>query len=134
MSTAAIAGNDKAEVLHRSFLKKILCVRKKSHDAIAYCEFGMYSSRQRSIYSFWKRIAEVVLKGDRAVLTAAVKDNMDLAASETTPILQQAWAGTFGAILVRVRVQIELVGDASRFVSEIEGAGREQAASGGARE
>ena len=81
-----------------------------------------------------KRIAEVAVKGDRAVLTAAVKDNMDLAASETTPILQQAWAGTFAALLVRVRVQIELVGDASRFVSEIEGAGREQAASGGARE
>ena len=94
----------------------------------------MHAILQRSIYSFWKRIAEVAVKGDRAVLTAAVKDNMDLAASETTPILQQAWAGTFAAILVRVRVQIELVGDASRFVSEIEGAGREQAPSAGARE
>ena len=43
----------------------------------------MHAIWQRSIYSFWKRIAEVAVKGDRAVLTAAVKDNMDLNVSST---------------------------------------------------
>ena len=62
MSTAALAGRDKAEVLHRGFLKKILGVRTTSPDAITYSEFGRYPLRcswQRSIYSYWKRITEL---------------------------------------------------------------------------
>ena len=135
MSTAVLAGKDKAEVLHRGFLKKILGVRTTSHDAITYSEFGRYPLRcswQRSIYSYWKRITELSVVGGRAVVTAAVKDNMELAAAQVAtgrPILQQAWAGKVAALLARVGVDIDLAegpSPPSQFSSEIEGAGREQ--------
>ena len=64
------------------------------------------------------------------MVTAAVKDNMELAAAQVAtgrPILQQAWAGKVAALLARVGVEIDLAegpSPPSQFSSEIEGTGQ----------
>ena len=97
----ALEGKDASEVMHRRFLRRLLNVRASTNNLILYAECGRYPLRYffwRMIYQFWRRVTALAIHGERVLLTAAVKDNMELATTQlaagmTTSSCHLAWAG-----------------------------------------
>ena len=115
-TTAAKQGTDGAEVLHREFLRRLLGVRKNAHNLITYSEFGRLPLRcffSRMAYQFYKRVVGVAALGHKGILTAAVNDNLKLAATQSAAgvvVQQQAWAGKAAAFLDGLGIEVDLEG------------------------
>jgi exonuclease III len=106
------AGDDEAEVMYRKFLRRELGVGKTTHNLITYAEFGAYPLRvlnRRLVVSHWDRLARLVAGGNRPTLTAAVLDNMQLAAElDGTLGAPMPWAGKMRAVLQDLGLDLDL--------------------------
>ncbi len=105
---------DAAEVLHRGFLRRLLGVRDTMTNWVTYAEFGRYPLRyfwQKQVYAFWQRVSRLAALGERQILAAAVKDNMQLAAQQIQDGVnasQIAWAGKVATLLGTLGISVDL--------------------------
>ena len=112
LQSATQAGNDKMEVMYREFLRRELGVGKKTHNLITYAEFGAFPIRyfiRRLAVSHWERLTRLVEGGNRPTLSAAVRDNMALAAElDGVPGAQVPWAGKMREIYAGLGRELDL--------------------------
>jgi len=112
LQSATQAGNDTAEVMYREFLRREMGVGKKTHNLITYAEFGAFPIRhfiRRLAVHHWERVARLVAGGTRPTLSAAVRDNMALAAElEGVPGAKVPWAGNMRAIYTGLGLELDL--------------------------